>query len=157
HQRHEISFAPVAEQVQTWLRDGHRVLFVAGTDAQCQRLARLLETNAVQAAVGGEPFGGASAASPPATPTVQIVLGHLSEGFRVPDEHLVVVTEADVFGEARRRAARRVSVAQLLKSLSELKPDDYVVHLDHGVGVYRGLRHLQVAGTEGDYLHLEYS
>jgi transcription-repair coupling factor (superfamily II helicase) len=57
----------------------------------------------------------------------------------------------------RRRAARRVSVSQLLQSLSEIKPEDYVVHLDHGVGLYRGLRHLRVADTEGDYLHLEYA
>jgi transcription-repair coupling factor (superfamily II helicase) len=204
HQRHEISFAPVAEQVQAWRSDGQRVVFVAGTDAQCQRLARLLETNGIMVGSfpvsphlgkeGGNGGGQEGASSPPAagsreatpspptsSPTgswfepgpllaspvradahgegthVCIVLGHLSEGFRVPDEQLVVVTEADVFGESRRRAARRVSVAQLLKSLSELKPEDYVVHLDHGVGIYRGLRHLQVAGTDGDYLHLEYA
>ncbi len=189
HQRHEISFAPVAEQVQAWCGEGQRVVFVAGTEAQCQRLARLLETNEVPAALnqlsdaiafagpspasgGGQEGAGARRGAAPeqsplplptrehargAAPRVAIVLGHLSEGFRVPSEHLVVVTEADVFGESRRRAARRVSVAQLLKSLSELKPDDYVVHLDHGVGIYRGLRHLQVAGTEGDYLHLEYA
>ena len=41
-------------------------------------------------------------------------------------------------------------------SLAELKPDDFIVHLDHGIGRYRGLRHLTVADTEGDYLHLEY-
>ena len=162
HQRNEISFAPVAEQVQAWRGDGYRVVFVAGTDAQCQRLARLLETNDIAAAVRGEPFGSLIGAADPVaigakSLEVSVVLGHLSDGLRVPDEHLVVVTEADVFGESRRRAARRVSVAQLLKSLSELKPEDYVVHLDHGVGIYRGLRHLQVAGTEGDYLHLEYA
>jgi transcription-repair coupling factor (superfamily II helicase) len=161
HQRHEISFAPVAEQVAAWRDAGQRVVFVAGTDAQCQRLARLLETNQIAAAVGTGAFAGAAddAGTAPTErrpPGVEVVLGHLSEGFRIPDEQLVV-TEADVFGESRRRAARRVSVAQLLKSLSELKPEDYVVHLDHGVGIYRGLRHLQVAATEGDYLHLEYA
>jgi transcription-repair coupling factor (superfamily II helicase) len=160
HQRHEISFAPIAEQVRAWRDERQRVVFVAGTEAQCQRLARLLETNNLPAVVSSTPFATldpGSTGRPPALPGIQILLGHLSEGFRVPDEQLVVVTEADVFGESRRRAARRVSVAQLLKSLSELKPEDYVVHLDHGVGIYRGLRHLQVAGTEGDYLHLEYA
>jgi transcription-repair coupling factor (superfamily II helicase) len=176
HQRHEISFAPVAEQIQAWRAEGLRVFIVAGTEAQCQRLTRLLETNNVPAVVtaqpfaallaagsspgsaGGPPAGGAGAGQRPALPgPVHVVLGHLSEGFRVPDQGIAVVTEADVFGESRRRAARRVSVAQLLKSLSELKPEDYVVHLDHGIGLYRGLRHLQVAGTEGDYLHLEYA
>ena len=161
HQRHEVSFAPVADQVRVWRGEGQRVLFVAGTEPQTQRLARLLEANEIPATVATRPFadalGGAPAADARRGAGVEIVLGHLSEGFRVPDEELVVVTEADVFGEARRRAARRVSVSQLLQSLSELKPEDFVVHLDHGVGIYRGLRHLQVAGTEGDYLHLEYA
>src|SRR5262245_25865096 len=87
-----------------------------------------------------------------------LVVGHLSAGFRLPDERLIVMTETDIFGEARqRRRTRRVEVAQLLKNLSELKPSDFVVHLDHGVGKYRGLKHLRVAGTEGDYLHLDYA
>jgi transcription-repair coupling factor (superfamily II helicase) len=69
----------------------------------------------------------------------------------------VLVTEAEVFGERRHgRRARREKLGDFLSSLAELKPDDYVVHVDHGVGAYRGLRHMQVAGTEGDYLHLEY-
>ena len=87
-----------------------------------------------------------------------MVVGHLSEGFRIPDERLVVITETDIFGEARqRRRTRRVDVGQLLRNLSELKPDDFVVHIDHGVGRYRGLKHLQVADTAGDYLHLDYA
>jgi transcription-repair coupling factor (superfamily II helicase) len=162
HQRHEVSFAPVAEQVRAWRAEGCRVVFVAGSEPQTQRLARLLEANEIPAAVTPRAFGEAVAGGARPAPArrdagVEIVLGHLSEGFRVPEEGLVVVTEADVFGEVRRRAARRVSVSQLLQNLAELKPEDYIVHLDHGVGIYRGLRHLQVAGTEGDYLHLEYA
>ena len=162
HQRHEVSFAPVAEQVRAWRAEGCRVVFVAGSEPQTQRLARLLEANEIPAAVTPRAFGEAVAGGAGPAPArrdagVEIVLGHLSEGFRVPEEGLVVVTEADVFGEVRRRAARRVSVSQLLQNLAELKPEDYIVHLDHGVGIYRGLRHLQVAGTEGDYLHLEYA
>ncbi len=62
-----------------------------------------------------------------------------------------------IFGERRQqRRTRKVSAADVLSSLAELKADDYVVHVDHGIGLYRGLKHLTVAGTEGDYLHLEY-
>jgi len=162
HQRHEVSFAPVAEQVRKWREEGQRVVFVAGTEPQAQRLSRLLEANDLPASVSFRSFAALIADAAPAPAgrrplALDVVLGHFSEGFRVPEEQLVVVTEADVFGETRRRAARRVSVSQLLQSLSEIKPEDYIVHLDHGVGRYRGLRHLQVAGTEGDYLHLEYA
>jgi len=154
HPRHELSFAPIAEHVQKWTADGHQVLIVVSSEAQSQRVTRLLEINGVAAEASAAP---AAALLAEPTPRARVVIGGLSEGFRVPSEDLVVITEADVFGETRRRAARRVSVAQLLRNLSELKTNDYVVHLDHGVGLYRGLRHLRVADTEGDYLHLEYA
>ena len=152
--RKDLSFAPVAERVREWRAEGSRVFFVAGSEPQCQRLARLLAAHEIPVATPPDTF--ASLLDRPSE-SLRVVLGELSEGFRLPDERLVVATERDVFGEARRRAARSVSVAQLLRSMSELKPDNYVVHLDHGVGIYRGLKHLQVAGTEGDYLHLEYA
>lgn len=153
--RREVSFAPVADRVRAWCEEGHRVMIVASTPPQVDRLARLFENHGVTVAPMSGPVADALA-SPIVRP--RLVLGHLSEGFRLPDERLVVATEADIFGEARqRRRTRRVEVTQLLKNLSELKPDDFVVHIDHGVGCYRGLKHLRVAGTEGDYLHLEYA
>jgi len=153
--RREVSFAPVANRVRSWCEEGHRVVIVASTRQQGERLVRLFENHSVTLDRVGGAFNDAlrtTAARP------QLVLGHLTEGFRLPEERLVVITEADLFGEARqRRRARRADLTQLLKNLSELRPDDFVVHIDHGVGCYRGLKHLQVAGTEGDYLHLEYA
>jgi transcription-repair coupling factor (superfamily II helicase) len=152
--RREVSFAPVAERVRDWCAQGHRVIVVASTPPQAARLTRLFENHEVPV----EAAAGITAALAAAGARPRLVIGHLSDGFRLPDERLVMVTEADIFGEARqRRRGRRVEVAQLLKNLSELKPDDFVVHIDHGVGRYRGLKHLQVAGTAGDYLHLEYA
>ncbi|MBP1685217.1 MAG: transcription-repair coupling factor Mfd [Deltaproteobacteria bacterium] len=153
--RHETSFAPVANRIRAWCEQGHQVVLVASTPQQGERLLRLFDTHdiAVQRHTG--PF-----AMAPGTATGRpcLVIGHLTEGFRLPNERLVVVTEADLFGEARqRRRTQRIEVTQLLKNLSELKPDDFVVHIDHGVGRYRGLKHLRVADIEGDFLHLEYA
>ncbi len=152
--RKEVSFGPVADRVRTWCEEGHRVLVVISTPPQAERLTRLFDNhNVTVERVSSLADALASAAVRP-----RLLIGHLSEGFRIPDERLVVITEADIFGEARqRRRARRVEVTQLLKNLSELKPDDFVVHIDHGVGRYRGLKHLRVADIEGDYLHLEYA
>ena len=152
--KQELGFAPVAAHVRAWCDEGYRVYFVASNEAQCQRLARLLEANHLPVATSTDTFQ--TVLEQPGS-HLRVVLGHLGDGFRLPDERLVVVTEADVFGETRRRAVPRISASQLLKNLSELKPNDYVVHLDHGVGIYRGLRHLRIADTEGDYLHLEYA
>src|SRR5262249_48714623 len=81
-----------------------------------------------------------------------IVVGHLSQGFALPADGLVVLSEEDIFGERRhRRRARPRPVVDYLTGLSQLTVGDYVVHVYHGVGLYQGLRHLTVAGTEGDY------
>ena len=152
--RKEVSFGPVAERVRAWCGEGHRVLVVVSTPPQVERLSRLFDNHDVTA----ERVTGIAAALAAGSAHPRMLVGHLSEGFRLPDERLVVITEADIFGEARqRRRARKVEVTQLLKNLSELKPDDFVVHIDHGVGRYRGLKHLRVADIDGDYLHLEYS
>src|SRR6185436_2176022 len=85
------------------------------------------------------------------------LVGDLSRGARLPADHLAIVTETEIFGERRQiRRGRRERPTDVFASLAALAPNDYVVHVDHGVAVYRGLKHMQVADTEGDYLHLEY-
>ena len=70
---------------------------------------------------------------------------------------LYVYSEEDIFGEPRARRRTRPAAKGALLNLEELKPDDFVVHIDHGIGRYRGLKHLKVADTEGDFLNLEYA
>ncbi len=153
--RREVSFGPVAARVAAWATEGQRVVVMAGSAAQVERLTRLFGNHDVTVEITAGTIRDALDAP---GGRARLVIGHLSEGVRLPDDRLVIITETDLFGEPRqRRRLRRVDVDQLLKNLSELKPDDFVVHIDHGVGVYRGLKHLQVAGTEGDYLHLEYA
>jgi len=146
--------------VRAWCEEGHRVVLVVSTPQQAERLTRLFANHDVVVERDAETIAEALGSTAPRSHFVRprLVVGHLSEGFRIPDERLVVITEADIFGEGRqRRRIRRVEVTELLKNLSELKPDDFVVHIDHGVGRYRGLKHLRVADVEGDFLHLEYA
>ena len=152
--RREVSFEPLAARVRDWVAGKHRVVISVSSAAQVERVTRLFANHEVAIAPGPTlpQVLGDGARTP------RLVVSHLSTGFRLPDERLIIITETDMFGEARqKRRARRVEVAQLLKNLSELKPNDFVVHVDHGVGRYRGLKHLKVADTEGDYLNLEYS
>ncbi len=152
---HAVSFAPVVDKVRAWKRDGLRVMLVARSDGHAQRLTRLFANHDVD--LGDPNTSLATRLSSGATGPFLLV-GQLANGFRLPGDRLVLATEADIFGEARqRRRQKRVEVQQLLKNLSQLKPDDYVVHIDHGVGQFRGLKHLSVANVEGDYLHLEYA
>ena len=89
---------------------------------------------------------------------VEILTGDLSRGFRLREEGLAVIAEEEVFGpRLKRRGISEIRKKQILTSLAELKPGDYMVHLDFGVGIYRGLQHITLQGGEGDFLLLEYA
>jgi transcription-repair coupling factor (superfamily II helicase) len=71
---------------------------------------------------------------------------------------MAVIAEEEIFGpRLKRRGLSETRKKQILTSLAELKPGDYMVHLDFGVGVYRGLQHIALQGAEGDFLLLDYA
>lgn len=150
----ERSLAPLAARVRQWQEEEVRVALVVSSSVQAAHLQNLLIGHDLRLPILAEPTGERKGAAPLAAITV----GHLSQGFLLPADLLAFVTEEEIFGEKRHhRRARPRPVADYLTGLSQLTADDYVVHVDHGIAVYRGLRHLSVAGTEGDYLHLEYA
>ena len=87
-----------------------------------------------------------------------ILQGFLSSGFVVPSFPFTVVTEEDVFAKiSRHRPQPKSKTATFLSSLDDLNTGDYVVHVQHGISRYKGLRRLSVQGFESDYLILEFS
>jgi len=84
--------------------------------------------------------------------------GYLSSGFLVQEGQFVVVTEDDLFAKVtRHRPQQKSKTAAFLSSLEDLNAGDYVVHVQHGISRYNGLRHLSVQGFESDYLILEFA
>ena len=145
----------VTAQLKAWQEERQRLVLVAAGEAHRDRLLALLAGHGIDALASGAVFPRALEA--PGDRALGLV-GELTRGVRLPSDGLVVVTEAEIFGERRPvRRGRPTQPAEFLSSLAELRTDDYVVHVDHGIGAYRGLRHMQVAGTEGDFLHLEYA
>jgi transcription-repair coupling factor (superfamily II helicase) len=141
------------DRLKSW--QGERVLFVAPTQGDATRLRELLAGYDFQLPISGQPQPQLIADG---QITRAIVRGHLNQGFRLPQAHLVFLTFDELFGTRKRQvtSAAKTHPSHFLTSLSELKQDDYVVHLDHGIGIYRGLKFLTVAGIAGEFLHLEY-
>jgi len=76
------------------------------------------------------------------SPNVTLALGSLSGGFAFPD--LLVLTDHEIFRRARRiRRARRYRQA-VAPAAGSLTPGDYVVHLEHGIGIYRGIHTIEI-------------
>ncbi|MBF0119460.1 MAG: transcription-repair coupling factor [Desulfobacterales bacterium] len=89
---------------------------------------------------------------------VYIILGHISSGFVWEDESISIITEDEIFGQKqhRREKRKKSSVKETLLSLDDLKQDDLIVHVDHGIGKYKGLIKLKIDGITNDYLLLSY-
>jgi transcription-repair coupling factor (superfamily II helicase) len=152
--------APLAERVKARRREGDQVVLVCHTKVQATRLAELLEPYGLRGRVEEGPFdlGGVTDGFTPAPPGLRILVGGLTSGFQFPALGLTTIAEEEIFGERRRRrpAAAEQRAAAFLSSLADLRTGDIVVHVDHGVGVYRGLVNLQLSGVRSDFLHLEY-
>ena len=85
-------------------------------------------------------------------------VGLVSAGFTWKDAGLALLTDHEIFARYRRRRRRSRRTGGLTAAeLSALKPGDYVVHEEHGVGVYKGMRRLTLSGQETDCLELAYA
>ena len=97
--------------------------------------------------------------STPTTGQVLIVRGKIDAGVAFPELELLLLSDSDLFGglDFGAPARREKSAASsFISDLSDLKVGDYVVHVDHGIGLYHGLRQLAVEGAERDFMLLTY-
>ncbi len=95
-------------------------------------------------------------------PTLAISIGLLENGLFLPEDHLVIIPEALLLGQRvqqtrRRKGDEEHSADQVIRNLTELRMGAPVVHIDHGVGRYRGLETLAVDGQTTEFLSLEYA
>lgn len=93
---------------------------------------------------------------------IQVVTGDLDLGFELPLANLVVITENELFKRVNERKKPRqirhqtFTNAERIKSYTDLKPGDFVVHVNHGIGRYDGMKTLEVDGKHQDYLTITF-
>jgi transcription-repair coupling factor (superfamily II helicase) len=149
-----VSLEPLAAELQEIRRSQGAALIVVEGASQIARLRRHLEAYEIEVNTDGRSFA-SFLDSPDHRPT--ILHGEIGSGTILQGDGIYIYSEEDIFGEPRVRRRARPTPRATLLNLEELKPGDHVVHLDHGIGLYRGLTHLAVAGTEGDFMNLEYA
>ncbi|PIS11388.1 MAG: transcription-repair coupling factor, partial [Bdellovibrio sp. CG10_big_fil_rev_8_21_14_0_10_47_8] len=92
--------------------------------------------------------------------TVFLVQRDLSESVRIPEENLIFLRDEDLLGKKHRQRETPASEAFQKKarrlSFGDLKPGDCVVHVQHGIGVYEGLRKMDIGGIESEFIQIAY-
>jgi len=147
----EGTMAGLVEKLRR-LRDFNRVAIVCGTEEAGIRIKKLFMEYGLGVTLGQVSLDQGVAPFP-----IMVVIGRLSEGFAWQDIGLVFITEEEIFGrKVHRPQAARAKAAPFLSTFKELKPGDFVVHTDYGVGEYQGLTHISVDGFETDFLTLRY-
>ena len=142
-------------QLHRWSRQGHAVHVFCNNDGERQRFGEVWKEygfEEVRAEKGEEEAVSPSSPLPLAS-HLFTHLGALSRGFLNEEAKLVVVTDAEIFGRYKVQRPRRLKSphAQTSRSLldidfADLDDGDYVVHLQHGIGRYRGLQLMPVSG-----------
>jgi len=95
-----------------------------------------------------------------------LTVGNLSAGFEIPSFELTLYTETDIFGETAREDIGEISAAKpkrksnlgaFISDFRDLKPGDYVVHIDHGIGRFEGLQTIEAGGATREFVLLFYA
>jgi transcription-repair coupling factor (superfamily II helicase) len=133
-------------------RDFNSVALVCGTEESGGRVKKLFMEYGLGVAQGTHLTAQQKGPWP-----VIVLIGRLTEGFSWPEQGLTFITEEEIFGrKVHRPSTARAKAAPFLSTFKELKPGDFVVHTDYGVGEYQGLTHISIDGFETDFLSLRY-
>jgi transcription-repair coupling factor (superfamily II helicase) len=142
---------------------GERVLLAAESLGELERYADLCHEYEVPFRLGDLEEHATSArlaedSSAGSVPAVVLCRAPFTEGVVFLDARLALYGTGDVFETIRQGAAkRRPKTASFFSDFSELKADDYVVHVDHGIGQFEGLQQIENGSARGEFMRLRYA
>ncbi|MCA9522355.1 MAG: transcription-repair coupling factor, partial [Myxococcales bacterium] len=148
---------PFVDHVRAWIDEGLCVLLVAAYRSQAQRWSDLLESYPVDVQLVEDPLtpSALSIIRRDARPRAYMVIGRLNGGFVDHQSQLALIGYEELFGRKVHKPRRR-SESPFSTDFQDLRPDDLVVHVDHGIGKYRGLMTLSVGGIDFDFMRIDY-
>lgn len=141
------------DEIKFLKNDNYRVVVFGGGESRCERIAREMHENGIEAILTDYKKDFI-----PAKGSVYICHGKLSKGFEYPEIKFAVFSLSEISGEhVVKRRKKYNKKGKAIESFTDLKIGDYVVHESHGIGVYRGLEKITVDGINKDYLKISYN
>lgn len=125
--------------VTKYLGSGYRVSIVIGDETKLNSIKEFLKENNIP------------------DQNIEFLIGNISRGSEFYEEKLVYISEFDIFGKTKTVKRRRASSKEKAVFFSELKPGDYIVHENHGIGLFKGMEQVVVEGEKKDYLLIQYA
>ena len=152
-QSYNNHFDLLVKNVTGWKKKGYRIVILCSSSTRAKRIAAEFEDYDI-VSFYSEDLNRTLRPS-----EVMVAAGRLAKGFEFPEEKLVVVSESDIFQLNERRHKRRLKpkhTGEKISSFADISVGDYVVHENHGIGIYRGIEKIEVDKVAKDYITIEY-
>ena len=145
------NFELLIKDLTEWKKNKARVILLTASRTRAVRLSEDLRDNGLTA------FYTEDMDREVQPGEIMVAAGALHRGFEYPLFKFVMISESDIFGAERKKKKKKSSYdGQRIKSSHELVPGDYVVHENHGIGIYRGIEKIEVDRVAKDYIKIEY-
>ncbi len=145
------SFEALIKDLKRYKKNGYRVLLLSGSRTRAMRLAGDLQEQEITAFYTEDPDREIAPGE------VMTFYGRVMKGFEYPLLKFVVISESDIFGaEKKKKKKRKQYEGRKINDFAELKVGDYVVHENHGLGIYKGIEKVEVEKVVKDYIKIEY-
>ncbi len=145
------SFDMLTQDLKRLKRNGYRVVLLSGSRTRAKRLAEDLRDYNLSSYYSDEMDREVSPGE------IMTAYGHVAEGYEYPMLKFTVIAETDIFGKVKKKKKRKSYEGRKIQSFSELKPGDYVVHENHGLGIYQGIEKIEVDKVAKDYMKISYA
>ncbi len=145
------SFEALVQDLRRYKRNGYRILLLSGSRTRAARLAQDLMEEELAAFYTEDPDRELEAGE------IMTFYGRVLRGFEYPLLKFAVISESDIFGaDKKKKKKRKRYEGRKINDFNELKVGDYVVHENHGLGIYRGIEKVEVEKVVRDYIRIEY-
>lgn len=145
------SFELLIKDLKQYKKSGCQVILLSGSRTRAKRLNYDLQQEGLSS------FYTEDCNHPVKPGEILVAYGKLKRGFEYPELKFVVISESDIFGEEKKKKKKRHNYqGEKIQSFTELNIGDYVVHENHGLGIYRGIEKVEIDKTVKDYIKIEY-
>lgn len=145
------SFEMLTRDLKRLKREKYRVILLSGSRTRAKRLAEDLRDYNLSSFYSDDLDREVQPGE------IMTAYGHVEKGYEYPFLKFEVISETDIFGKVRKKKRRKTYEGSRIQSFSELKPGDYVVHVNHGIGIYQGIEKIEVDKIAKDYMKISYA
>ncbi len=160
------SVPAMLEEVQKQIAERNRVLIAVPNTGEVERLADIFSEYSVSFRLGSRTRGGESYADETSyfageVLTTTLAKAYVPEGVVLPEANLAILGARDLFDESESVVSRpqrhKSKVSAFLSDFRDLQVGDYVVHVEHGIGQYQGLKEINQGDGNAEFMLLEYA